>query len=194
MLSYKKQSGAAMIITIIILLTLTITATSLYSIAIQESETITSDENTSLILHAADSCIDESVSWLIKTAKTAVPCGSVETGKICNTINGKTMDSWRGSTELVKQKDKNARRKYRCDITRLESVAESSGDGSGKIDGDVKYDASDDTGISSTAVSYYRIRSYACEGMKGNSCTPGPNTSTKATDYRAIVEAVVKIY
>ena len=190
--SISAQQGALMVVTLIMLLVMTSMGVGLLHTTNKESKQIAKSAHYAETLHSAETCLEEAIQWLQEMALTDVPCKDIPIGTICHTIGTKNMNSWRLSSEKDAHSEKLRRQFYKCDISRLDTVTESTKkEGETKPDGEESYDASDDVATELTYYSYYDINSYACASQSGLLCSP---SSTTSTSPRRSVEVIVKLF
>jgi|JYMV01.1.fsa_nt_gi hypothetical protein len=193
----QMRQGSIVVISLMMLLVMTAMGIGLYNVTLQQSQQVGISLERVDSLHAAESCIDESIQWLIDEAKTDIPCKDKASGTRCKIIGDKSMrhSLWESKEDRGVHKDKKKKKLernfYRCDIFRASTLVEAlEDDAKEKPEGEEGYDVSDDDyEIKTSYYSYYKIKSYSCvSDIK--SCLSSDETAAS----KRSVEVIVKFF
>ena len=194
------RQGSIVVISLMMLLVMTAMGVGLYNVTLQQAQQVGISLERTDSLHVAESCIDESIQWLIDEAKTEIPCKDKASGTRCKVIGDKNMrhalweskeDKDKDITKRKSKSNKFDRNFYRCDIFRIStSVEVSEDDAKKKPEGEEGYDVSDDEyEIKTSYYSYYKIKSHACVSDV-KSCL----SSDKTANSKRSAEVIVKFF
>ncbi len=191
----QMRQGSIVVISLMMLLVMTAMGIGLYNVTLQQSQQVGVSLERTDSLHAAESCIDESIQWLIDEAKTDIPCKDKASGTRCKVIGDRNMrhSLWESREDKdvhrAKKNKKLERNFYRCDIFRMSTLVEVLEDESKKKpEGEEGYDVSDDDyEIKTSYYSYYKIKSHACvSDIK--SCLSSDETASSKRSAEVIVK------